>query len=60
MRLEDLSTHRCVNFLFSRTGRIADWEFSRNGRTIQLTLDAALAVNDQDAYVAAGLLGPES
>jgi LysR family transcriptional regulator, regulator for bpeEF and oprC len=54
---EDLSTHRCVNFVFSRTGRVADWEFSRNGRRIQLTLDAALAVNDQDAYVAAGLLG---
>jgi LysR family transcriptional regulator, regulator for bpeEF and oprC len=54
---EDLSTHRCITFPFSRTGQVADWEFSRDEQRRQLKLDAALAVNDQDACVAAGLLG---
>jgi LysR family transcriptional regulator, regulator for bpeEF and oprC len=52
---EDLSAHRCVNFMSNRTGRILDWEFVRDGRKVQLTLDGVLAVNDSDAYVAAGV-----
>ena len=54
---EDLSAHRCVNFLSNRTGRIMDWEFVRDGRKVQLTLDGVLAVNDHDAYVVAGVMG---
>jgi LysR family transcriptional regulator, regulator for bpeEF and oprC len=53
---EDLSAHRCVNFMSNRTGRILDWEFVRDGRKVQLTLDGVLAVNDSDAYVAAGVM----
>jgi LysR family transcriptional regulator for bpeEF and oprC len=54
---EDLPQHRCVNFLFNSTGQVADWEFLRDGKKTQLKLDAALALNDQDACVAAALLG---
>jgi len=52
---EDLSAHRCVNFMSNRTGQILDWEFVRDGRKAQLTLDGVLAVNDHDAYVIAGV-----
>jgi LysR family transcriptional regulator for bpeEF and oprC len=53
---EGLSEHRCVNYVSHRTGRVLDWEFSRRGRKLRLTLDGALAVNDHDAYIAAGLM----
>lgn len=53
---EDLSIHRCVTFMASRAGRVLDWEFVRDGRKVQLTLDGVLAVNDSDAYVAAGVM----
>jgi len=36
---EELSTHRCVNYVSNRTGRILDWEFARDGQNVQLTLD---------------------
>jgi LysR family transcriptional regulator, regulator for bpeEF and oprC len=55
-RPEDLSTHRCVNYVSNRTGRILDWEFARDGQKVGLTLDGVLAVNDHDAYVVAGLM----
>jgi LysR family transcriptional regulator, regulator for bpeEF and oprC len=54
---EDLPAHRCVNFMSHRTGRIMDWEFVRDGRKTQLALQGVLAVNDADAYVAAGVMG---
>jgi len=56
-RPEELSTHRCVNYLSNRTGGVIDWEFSRGREKVELTLDGVLAVNDFDAYVAAGLMG---
>jgi LysR family transcriptional regulator, regulator for bpeEF and oprC len=54
-RPEDLSSHRCVNYLSNRTARVMDWEFSRGKQQVQLTLDGVLAVNDPDAYIVAGL-----
>jgi LysR family transcriptional regulator for bpeEF and oprC len=56
-RPEELSAHRCVNYVSDRTGRVTDWEFARGGQKAQLTLDGVLAVNDQDASVIAGLVG---
>jgi LysR family transcriptional regulator for bpeEF and oprC len=53
---EELSKHRCVNYVSNRTGRILDWELARDGQKVQLTLDGVLAVNDHDAYIAAGLM----
>ena len=53
---EELSAHRCVNYVSNRTGRILDWEFAQDGRKVQLTLDGVLAVNDHDAYLVAGLM----
>jgi LysR family transcriptional regulator, regulator for bpeEF and oprC len=53
---EELSHHRCVNYVSNRTGRVTDWEFARGSKKVQLTLDGVLAVNDHDAYVVAGLM----
>jgi LysR family transcriptional regulator for bpeEF and oprC len=53
----ELSAHRCVNYMSNRTGRILDWEFARGGQRVVLTLDGVFAVNDHEAYVAAGLNG---
>src|SRR5882757_3910977 len=53
---EELSTHRCVNYFSHRTRRILDWEFSRDGQKVELTLDGVLAVNDHEAYITAGLM----
>jgi LysR family transcriptional regulator for bpeEF and oprC len=55
-RPEDLSAHRCVNYVSNRTGRVMDWEFARGGQKVQLALDGVLAVNDHDAYVVAALM----
>ena len=55
-RPEDLSAHRCVNYISNRTGRVLDWEFARADEKIRLTLDGVLAMNDSDAYVVAGLM----
>jgi LysR family transcriptional regulator for bpeEF and oprC len=55
-RPEELSAHRCVNYVSNRTGRVLDWEFARGGQKVELTLDGVLAVNDHDAEVAAGLM----
>jgi LysR family transcriptional regulator, regulator for bpeEF and oprC len=54
-RPEDLSGHRCVNFMSNRTGRVLEWEFVREGHRVKLALDGVLAVNDHDAYLAAGV-----
>jgi LysR family transcriptional regulator for bpeEF and oprC len=55
-RPEELSAHRCINYVSNRTGRVMDWEFARGGQKLELTLDGALAVNDHDAEVVAGLM----
>jgi LysR family transcriptional regulator for bpeEF and oprC len=55
-RPEELSAHRCVNYISNRTGRVMDWEFARADQKIRLTLDGVLAMNDSDAYVVAGLM----
>lgn len=55
-RPEELSTHRCVNYISNRTGRVRDWEFARDGQKVALTLEGVLAVSDHDAYIVAGLM----
>jgi LysR family transcriptional regulator, regulator for bpeEF and oprC len=55
-RPEELSAHRCINYISNRTGRVMDWEFAQAGQKVRLTLDGVLAMNDPDAYVVAGLM----
>jgi LysR family transcriptional regulator for bpeEF and oprC len=57
MHPSELAKHRCVNYFASKTGKAYDWDFSRDGETIQMPTPASLAVNDSKAYIAAGLAG---
>lgn len=53
----ELTRHRCVNYFSARTGKIFDWDFTRNGERHQLQLPGDIAVNDSTAYLSAGLAG---
>jgi LysR family transcriptional regulator, regulator for bpeEF and oprC len=53
----DLVRHVCVNYFSAKTGKIYDWDFTRDGERIQLPLPGLVALNDSNAYIAAGLAG---
>lgn len=53
----DLERHRCVNYFSAKTGKIFNWDFSRNGERIEVALPGTIALNDSNAYVCAGLAG---
>lgn len=55
--LEDLESHRAVQFLSGRTGRLVDWRFVVDGKERTIRVSGNLAVNDTDAYVTCGLEG---
>jgi LysR family transcriptional regulator for bpeEF and oprC len=53
----DLERHRCVNYFSAKTGKIGKWDFTRDGERIEFVLPGAIALNDSNAYVQAGLAG---
>lgn len=53
----DLVHHRCVNYFSSVTGKVHDWDFSRDGETLNISTPACLAVNDSTVYTSAGVTG---
>jgi len=53
----DLLKHRCVNYFSARTGKIYDWDFTRDGERVQVALPGHIALNDSNAYIAAGIAG---
>jgi LysR family transcriptional regulator for bpeEF and oprC len=53
----DLERHRCINYFSAKTGKIGGWEFNRDGERIEVSLPGALALNDSNSYVKAGLAG---
>ena len=55
--LEDLRSHRLVQFLSGRNGRSVDWHFLVDGEERTVRVSGNLAVNDTDAYVTCGLEG---
>src|SRR5471030_1402967 len=54
---DELPRHRCVNYFSARTGKMYDWDFTRDTERVQVPLPGVIAVNDSNAYVAAGLAG---
>lgn len=54
---DDLAQHRCINHFSSRTGKIADWIFSKDGTRIQTALQGHIALEDDNSYVAAAEAG---
>ncbi len=53
----DLERHRCVNYFSAKTGKIYEWDFTRDGERIQVPMPGVIALNDSNAYVQAGLAG---
>lgn len=53
----ELERHRCVNYFSAKTGRIMKWDFTHDGERIEVALSGAIALNDSNAYVEAGLAG---
>ena len=53
----DLERHRCVNYFSAKNGKIMNWDFTRDGERIEVALPGAIALNDSNAYVQAGLAG---
>jgi LysR family transcriptional regulator for bpeEF and oprC len=53
----DLERHRCIRYFMPKTGRIREWNFFRDGEQFTSSVDAFVAVNDGEAYAAAGLGG---
>ncbi len=53
----DLDRHRCVNYFSAKTGKIFEWDFTKDGERIQVQMPGVIALNDSNAYVQAGLSG---
>lgn len=53
----DLERHRCVNYFSSKTGKIFNWDYTRDGERIEMALPGRIALNDSNAYIQAGLAG---
>lgn len=54
---QDLLGHQCVNYFLPQTGKVFDWVFTKGQETLKLALKGQLAVNDAEAYLAAGSAG---
>lgn len=54
---DELLRHLCVNYFSSKTGKIIDWDFSRGSERVQVALPGHIALNDTNAYTAAGMAG---
>jgi LysR family transcriptional regulator for bpeEF and oprC len=53
----DLSNHKCINHFSPRTGKVADWAFSKGGVRVQTSLRGYVALEDENSYVAAAEAG---
>lgn len=56
-RPEDLSRHACILWRFPGSGRIAGWEFSNAGKTVEFFGEGNVISNHQDIIVPAALQG---
>lgn len=57
MTPDDLHGHRCINIRFPRLGNLAQWEFEKAGRVVNVRVNAALVNNSMHLGLAAALDG---
>lgn len=53
----DLERHRCVNYFSAKSGKIMDWDFTKDDEVIKMDLRGNVSLNDSNAYLIAGLSG---
>jgi LysR family transcriptional regulator, regulator for bpeEF and oprC len=54
---DDLANHKCINHFSPRTGKVADWVFSKGAVRVQKSLQGYVALEDENSYVAAARAG---
>ncbi|MDN5785879.1 LysR family transcriptional regulator [Pseudorhodobacter sp.] len=54
---DDLHVHRCINIRFPRLGNLAQWEFEKEGRAVNVKVNAVLVNNSMHLGLAAALDG---
>jgi LysR family transcriptional regulator, regulator for bpeEF and oprC len=54
---QDLLRHQCISYFSAKTGKVFEWDFSRGEERLVLPVEGCIALNDGDAYLAAGLNG---
>ena len=54
---DELARHRCINHFSPRSGKTADWVFSKDGTRVQTALHGHIALEDENSYVAAAEAG---
>ena len=57
MHPDELAKHRCINHFSPRTGKVAEWIFSKGGSRVQASFGGHIAVDDENSYVAAAEAG---
>lgn len=55
--LDDLQTHKAVNFFTGRNRRVMDWTFRCGGKTVTLKLASGVLTDNAEAVLASGLAG---
>jgi DNA-binding transcriptional LysR family regulator len=53
----DLHRHRCINWRFPGGGNIYRWEFEKNGKTLEMSVEGPLISNHQEVVLQATLQG---
>ncbi|TKC88816.1 LysR family transcriptional regulator [Trinickia terrae] len=54
---DELATHRAVNYVSQRTGRVFPFEYEIGGELVKISMEGPLSVNDGSTYITAGVLG---
>jgi DNA-binding transcriptional LysR family regulator len=56
-RPRDLHAHDCINYRRMRSGEIYRWEFTENGKDIEIAVHGRVTTNDGDSMVRSALAG---
>jgi len=57
LSVADLEQHVAINYFHSRTGRTRGFEFTVDGKPVEVKMTGMVALNDADAYLTCGLEG---
>ncbi|MGN6478626.1 LysR family transcriptional regulator [Luteibacter sp.] len=55
--IEDLKSHRAVNFVHPATGKPSQWQFDSPGGRVSVDVDAHMMINDGESVIQAAIAG---
>ncbi|MDF3983008.1 LysR family transcriptional regulator [Luteibacter sp. PPL201] len=56
-RIDDLKTHRTINFVHPTTGKPYQWQFDTPGGRVSVDVDAHMLINDGESVIQAAVAG---